>query len=59
MSYGGGVVLDPFCGSGTTGIVSVRNARKFIGIELNPKYAEMSNNRIEKEKQQGIQQSLF
>ena len=55
----GGVVLDPFCGSGTTGVVSVRNERKFIGIELNPKYAEMSKNRIEKEKQQGIQQSLF
>ena len=51
----GGVVLDPFCGSGTTGIVSVRNERNFIGIELNPEYAEMSTRRIEKERMQGIQ----
>lgn len=51
----GGVVLDPFCGSGTTGIVSVRNERNFIGIELNPEYAEMSERRISKEEQQGVQ----
>ena len=51
----GGVVLDPFCGSGTTGIVSVRNQRNFIGCELNPEYAEMSVRRIKKEKEQGIQ----
>lgn len=55
----GGVVLDPFCGSGTTGIVSVRNERNFIGIELNPEYADMSVRRIDKEKQQGIQVSLW
>lgn len=55
----GGTVLDPFCGSGTTGIVSVRNERNFIGIELNPKYAEMSLRRIEREESQGIQMKLF
>lgn len=55
----GGVVLDPFCGSGTTGIVCVRNERDFIGIELNPEYAEMSVRRIEHEESQGIQISLF
>ena len=55
----GGTVLDPFCGSGTTGIVSVRNERDFIGIELNPEYAEMSIRRIEKEERQGIQMKLF
>ena len=49
------MVLDPFCGSGTTGIVSVRNQRNFIGCELNPEYAEMSVRRIKKEKEQGIQ----
>lgn len=51
----GGIVLDPFCGSGTTGIVSVRNERNFIGIELNAKYAEISTRRIEKERMQGTQ----
>ena len=39
-------VLDPFSGAGTTGLVAARFARKYIGIELNPEYAEMSRRRI-------------
>jgi hypothetical protein len=39
-------VLDPFCGSGTTGVVALRLGRRFIGIELNPNYAEMARRRI-------------
>jgi DNA modification methylase len=39
-------VLDPFCGSGTTGVVALRHNRDFIGVELNPTYAEMARNRI-------------
>lgn len=39
-------VLDPFCGSGTTGRVAVRLGRHFIGIELNPSYAELARARI-------------
>lgn len=54
----GGAVLDPFCGSGTTGIVAVRHDRDFIGIELNPEFVEMSKRRIDKEKQQGIQLAM-
>ena len=54
----GGTVLDPFCGSGTTGIVSVRHERDFIGIELNLEYVEMSERRIRKEQEQGIQLSI-
>lgn len=42
----GGVVLDPFLGSGTTAVVAVRNDREYIGIELNPKYAELAKERI-------------
>ncbi len=42
----GGTVLDPFAGSGTVGVVALRHARDFIGIELNPVYAEMARNRI-------------
>lgn len=42
----GGVVLDPFMGSGTVGIVATNNRRNFIGIELNPEYAAMAINRI-------------
>jgi len=45
----GGTVLDPFSGSGTTGIVAVQNNRNYIGIELNPEYIEITKRRIEKE----------
>lgn len=40
------VVLDPFAGAGTTGLVATRRGRSFVGIELNPTYAEMARNRI-------------
>lgn len=42
----GGTALDPFCGSGTTGVVAEKNNRNFIGIELNPEYAELARKRI-------------
>jgi len=45
----GGVVLDPFGGSGTTGIVSALNNRNAILIELNPEYVKIAEDRIEKE----------
>jgi site-specific DNA-methyltransferase (adenine-specific) len=38
--------LDPFTGSGTTGIVALSNFRRFLGIELNPAYAAMATRRI-------------
>ena len=43
---GRSTVLDPFSGSGTTGMVALRHGRSYIGLELNPDYAEMSRNRI-------------
>ena len=39
-------VLDPFCGSGTTGVVALRHGRSFIGIELNPEYIKLARKRI-------------
>jgi DNA modification methylase len=42
-----GIVLDPFMGAGTTGLVALQNARNFIGIELNPQYIEMAKKRLE------------
>lgn len=42
----GDTILDPFSGSGTTGEVSLLNSRNYIGIELNPDYAEISKNRL-------------
>lgn len=41
-----GVVLDPFMGSGTTGIVARKLNRNFVGIELNPEYRQMAERRI-------------
>jgi len=40
------VVLDPFFGAGTTGLVAMRLGREFIGIELNPAYCEMARQQI-------------
>lgn len=42
----GGIVLDPFFGAGTTGLVADRLQRDCIGIELNPAYAEIARRRI-------------
>lgn len=46
-------VLDPFMGSGTTGIACIRSGRKFIGIEKDAKYFEIAKERIRKELQVG------
>lgn len=40
-------VLDPFSGSGTTGLVAAKLGRNYIGIELNPEYVAMSKRRLE------------
>ena len=41
-SRAGDTILDPFAGSGTTGIVAARHGRAFVGIELNPDYVQMA-----------------
>jgi DNA modification methylase len=41
------IVLDPFMGSGTTGMVAAMHQRNFIGFELNPEYCKMAERRIE------------
>ncbi len=46
----GDLILDPFLGTGTTSVAAKELGRKSIGIELNPKYAKMSLNRINKTK---------
>jgi site-specific DNA-methyltransferase (cytosine-N4-specific) len=47
----GGVVLDPFMGSGTTGVVAKHLQRNFIGIESNPAYVQLANDRLKEEQQ--------
>jgi len=45
-----GIVIDPFMGSGTTAVVAKKLDRRYIGIELNPKYIEIANKRINETK---------
>ena len=45
----GETILDPFCGSGTTGVACVRTGRNFVGIEINPDYCEIARKRIARE----------
>jgi site-specific DNA-methyltransferase (adenine-specific) len=44
----GDTILDPFMGSGTTGVACAKLGRKFIGIELEPKYFDIACERIQK-----------
>lgn len=46
----GGIVLDPFMGAGTTGLVAKEKGRNYVGIELNEEYIKIANKRIEGEK---------
>ena len=44
-----GTVLDPFAGSGSTGVAALREGRQFIGIELSDHYADIAEQRMERE----------
>ena len=46
-------ILDPFMGSGTTGVAAIQLGRKFIGIEREPKYFDIACQRIEQAVAQG------
>ena len=45
----GGIILDPFIGSGTVGLIALLHNRKYIGIELNEEYVNLTKKRIETE----------
>lgn len=49
----GELILDPFMGSGTTGVAAMREGRRFIGIELDPKYFDVACQRITDAQKQG------
>lgn len=55
----GGVVLDPFMGSGSTGKAAVLEGFRFTGIELSPEYLEIARARIDFARRQGHQPSLL
>lgn len=41
-----GLILDPFTGSGSTGVAAIKTGRRFIGIEIDPAYADIARRRI-------------
>jgi len=45
----GGVVLDPFSGSGSTGVAAIANGRRYVGVDVVEEYAAMSARRVSKE----------
>ena len=45
----GETILDPFMGSGTTGVACIRTGRRFIGVEIEPKYCAIAVERMERE----------
>ena len=55
----GDTICDPFTGSGTTGLVAVKNKRNFIGFELVPEYAEMALARIKEANDVATDRTLF
>ena len=50
---GNGIILDPFMGSGTTGVACARLGRSFVGIEIEPRYFDIACRRIEEAQRQG------
>ncbi|OIQ60529.1 modification methylase DpnIIB [Moorella thermoacetica] len=50
----GDYILDPFFGSGTSGLVAARLQRNFVGIDINPRYVAMAQNRILSEVKAGL-----
>lgn len=47
------IILDPYMGSGTTGVACVKLGRKFIGVEIEPRYFDVACQRIEEAYRQG------
>lgn len=56
LSREGNIVLDPFCGSGTTCVAAKTLNRNYLGIEINPEYVEMAEERLA---DNDLQQELF
>ena len=56
-SQPGDLILDPFCGSGTTGVVAARLNRRFVGLEIEGEFLQLAQSRIEDETQNASSES--
>ncbi len=52
FSNPGDLILDPFAGSGTTGVAALRLGRRFLGWEMNPEYVEVARKRLANAREQ-------
>ena len=43
----GDTILDPFMGSGTTGVAAIQTGRRFLGFEISPEYTRLANDRCD------------
>ena len=59
FSFTNDIIIDPFMGSGTTAIASIKNSRNFVGYEINEEYINLANNRIENLKEKNSEILLF
>jgi len=58
-TFKGEVVLDPFMGSGQTGIAALKSGRYYVGYEINEEYVSLANRRINEFKSLPAQQVIF
>lgn len=58
LTYKDEIVMDPFCGSGTTVVAAEMLGRKWLGIELSPNYCEVANNRVNDVKRLKTQKNI-
>jgi DNA modification methylase len=54
-----GIILDPFCGSGSTGIGAIQENRKFIGIDIDEHYCEIATKRLVDHCSSGKYENIF
>jgi site-specific DNA-methyltransferase (adenine-specific) len=55
----GEVILDPFAGSGTTGVACLQTGRRFLGVEISPEYAALAEARLRKAEQEVASEAAF
>ena len=58
LSFEGDTILDPFMGSGTTAVAAIQEDRKYIGIDKEEKYVELSREKCSQERAKSMQLGL-